>query len=316
LNNNIQIYSSDSYTLSSLIIRNNPALVNLFETGNVYVGNGGIYISDNQSLIDLGGAALSADFYIQILNNPSLISLFDTHPYHGKLEDVTIQNNDALVNLSLKNMQIVNQLKISDNETLINLNGLSDISVFGDFIVQNNNALENLTGVSAVGVLSTLEITENASLTSLEGIDSILFQSAHLQIDENPLLNHCHEKSVCDYIEDGGSPTINNNLMDCNSVEEVVEKCIVPTESVINGTQFSIFPNPVESEVYIELDNLNSEIEISITNITGDIIHRELVSFSGGARLVTFDVANYPAGVYFLSISNGKEIQVQRFIKS
>lgn len=79
---------------------------------------------------------------------------------------------------------------------------------------------------------------------------------------------------------------------------------------------FHIFPNPVESALYLQFDTSQMEIEVNITSITGKVIHSEVVDFSGGPTLITFDIENYPMGVYFLSVNDGKEIQVQRFIKS
>lgn len=79
---------------------------------------------------------------------------------------------------------------------------------------------------------------------------------------------------------------------------------------------FHIFPNPVESALHLQFNTSQMEIEVNITSITGKVIHSEVVDFSGGAMLITFDIENYPMGVYFLSVNDGKEIQVQRFIKS
>jgi len=79
---------------------------------------------------------------------------------------------------------------------------------------------------------------------------------------------------------------------------------------------FHIFPNPVESALHLQFDTAQTEIEVNIISITGKVIHSEVVDFSGGATLVTFDIANYPSGIYFLSVNDGNEIQVQRFIKS
>jgi len=81
-------------------------------------------------------------------------------------------------------------------------------------------------------------------------------------------------------------------------------------------TYFILFPNPVNSELHLQLDIPKTEIEVNITSITGEIIHREVVDLSGGVSFVTFDTATYPPGVYFLSVNDGKEIQTQRFVKS
>jgi len=80
---------------------------------------------------------------------------------------------------------------------------------------------------------------------------------------------------------------------------------------VSSGSQFTVFPNPVGSEINIRsLENIN---ELSITNILGkEIYHSGSLNPTPEVHIPTSD---FPSGVYFIRAKMGKRISIQKFMK-
>lgn len=74
-----------------------------------------------------------------------------------------------------------------------------------------------------------------------------------------------------------------------------------------------LYPNPVASSLYIDLDT-NKEIHhISIYNTSGQIIQKEVIANS----YIQLDVSNYPAGTYIVQASgtNNQLYNLGKFAK-
>jgi len=70
----------------------------------------------------------------------------------------------------------------------------------------------------------------------------------------------------------------------------------------------TVFPNPTNAQVY--LGGL-LEGEISIFDVKGHRLYRSNFDHCGGA----VDLSNYPAGIYFIEVSTGKESTIRKVIK-
>ena len=78
---------------------------------------------------------------------------------------------------------------------------------------------------------------------------------------------------------------------------------------------FSVFPVPAKDEITLQLESSQTTIDISISNIVGEVIHRQEVHLSKGVNQFTFDISDYTNGVYFLTINNGDKKGTQRLVK-
>ena len=75
-------------------------------------------------------------------------------------------------------------------------------------------------------------------------------------------------------------------------------------ESVMDKVQF--FPNPVTNN--LNITNLSSATNVSLYNIVGQrMVHHENVSGE-----MSIDMKEYPDGVYFVKIQNGKTIRTEK----
>lgn len=80
-------------------------------------------------------------------------------------------------------------------------------------------------------------------------------------------------------------------------------------EQSVDNFEFSVYPNPTNSEFQIsEVDMVNIR-HIQILDLTGQVVE----TFSGNET--TFNVADLPSGTYFIRVTTGKVSYVEQFIK-
>ena len=75
-------------------------------------------------------------------------------------------------------------------------------------------------------------------------------------------------------------------------------------------SQISVYPNPAKSVLTIELEQ--SPESFIIHNAAGKIISRQLVNHQ--SNRMTLNIADYPAGLYWLSLNTGKQIVTKKFV--
>ncbi|HRG57381.1 MAG TPA: PQQ-dependent sugar dehydrogenase [Bacteroidia bacterium] len=72
-----------------------------------------------------------------------------------------------------------------------------------------------------------------------------------------------------------------------------------------NVTSMNLFPNPNEGEFTLELTaNMNASVYVSITDITGKNVHKEIVNSVRGTNLINLNVSNLQKGFYMLKVSD------------
>jgi photosystem II stability/assembly factor-like uncharacterized protein len=78
-----------------------------------------------------------------------------------------------------------------------------------------------------------------------------------------------------------------------------------------SNADFKMYPNPASDYLIIETKELASECTLSILNING----QELIKQVAKDTKVQIDINNLPAGVYFLKLIADKSVEVRKFIK-
>jgi len=71
-----------------------------------------------------------------------------------------------------------------------------------------------------------------------------------------------------------------------------------------------VYPNPTNGFFTLEFET-DGVYNLTISDMSGRIISRETVN----EQSVQMDISNYPAGVYILTISNGKGQTTMRIVK-
>jgi len=164
-------------------------------------------------------------------------------------------------------------LRINGNDMLTNLTGLEGIISIGDDIaIYNNNNLTDLNGlINITSVEHDIAIYNNAVLSDLMGLDNVEYTTIdNLYINDNPQLATCNIESICNYLENGGTATINNNASGCNTQAEVQAACMPVTVCPDTFTPFSqedIDNFPSDYPNCTEIQYLDISIGINITNL-------------------------------------------------
>lgn len=101
------------------------------------------------------------------------------------------------------------------------------------------------------------------------------------------------------------APVVRMQMLDFTSVEEQL-----PVE------RFSVFPNPAEEALNIQLTLIESEnTVINVIDISGKAHQTINAGMVNGDRNLTVDVSDLSTGVYFVEVVNAKGKQVKKFIK-
>jgi hypothetical protein len=86
-------------------------------------------------------------------------------------------------------------------------------------------------------------------------------------------------------------------------VNSSTSSCFTSSISEV-GESYLIYPNPTNGIVNIDLSALSpNSVELTVTNITGVEIHRELINNN---QRIQFDLSGYSEGMYFINILNRK----------
>ncbi|WP_282080050.1 hypothetical protein [Aquimarina algiphila] len=170
------------------------------------------------------------------IDEQSDIDLFDYTSVDG---DLVIQEKSpgAIVDLNelLMLTSIKGNLKVISNETLSNLDGLSNLSNigFGSITISNNTVLNNIDGLSKITeITERLVIENNAMLDNLNGLSNVTrldgFEGFSLQVKRNPKLsNACGIIPIIAYDPSYVQvyPSINSNSANTSSVQDIIANC-------------------------------------------------------------------------------------------
>ncbi len=85
-----------------------------------------------------------------------------------------------------------------------------------------------------------------------------------------------------------------------------VEEIIIPPQIVLDKqVQVSVFPNPVQFKLNIKIEaDLEGKARLSLKTIEGQLMKSETIDFD--SKVHEWDIINYPAGFYVLTLHNHK----------
>lgn len=84
-----------------------------------------------------------------------------------------------------------------------------------------------------------------------------------------------------------------------------------------NILEADVYPNPAENEMNLEIispDEINVIAEI--TDISGKIIHRQIIQAEEGRKVIELNTSNWKDGMYFMQLKNEKEdiLTIKKFL--
>lgn len=95
--------------------------------------------------------------------------------------------------------------------------------------------------------------------------------------------------------------------------------CTTSAEDLLAKVEaIQIYPNPVQEQLFIKLTT-NQALEngnLILVNLLGQTLDSQVISAAVGEQQLSFDVANYPNGVYFVQLQNGTDISSWKVLKT
>ncbi len=100
----------------------------------------------------------------------------------------------------------------------------------------------------------------------------------------------------------------------CTSTDStlIVVKLCTGIDEGFNSKGISIFPNPTNNFITLDLEKINAPVNISLTAIDGKVLYQKN---NVNQNSYTMDLNNKPAGIYFIHIENNEHYSFYKIIK-
>ena len=246
----------------------------------------------------------------------------------NQLTSLDVSQNTALTTLSC----IYNQLTSLDvsNNTALDVLWCPD-NQLTSLDVSQNTALTSLD--CGQNPLTSLDVSQNTALTTLRCPDN---QLTSLDVSNNTALNglFCSSNQLeCLNLKNGNNNFMNiycdiNPYLNCIEVDDPTwatqnwtnidsgvtfsSNCNYPAGCFINNIEeyqsnLSIYPNPTNNLIQIEIENHNGSSEAELYDFTG-----KLLEATNSTKLSLVD---YPKGIYLLKVAYGDRIEEVKVVK-
>ncbi|HMG15083.1 MAG TPA: T9SS type A sorting domain-containing protein, partial [Saprospiraceae bacterium] len=97
---------------------------------------------------------------------------------------------------------------------------------------------------------------------------------------------------------------------------DFVRGAITATEDIKTYTLFSIYPNPTEDLLNIELHGFDREkMQVSIVDLSGRELKKKSIQVIGEKFFDTISIGDLSAGMYLLKVNNGSKVWIKQVIK-
>jgi len=122
------------------------------------------------------------------------------------------------------------------------------------------------------------------------------------------------EQAIFEITIGPNDPVVNNIIFEVD--EDSVSSVSTAIEDILVVNQFSIYPNPTNGELTIEMEmKANVEVFISLMSVDGRKVLETFRTVDYGMNRVALDLSKFTNGVYFLNIVNGQDIISRKVIK-
>ncbi len=260
-----------------------------------------------EGLVDISGANI---------NNLDGLYLINSIGGHLLIDNTSLLDLNGLENLST----IGSSLVIESNNSLTSIATLSNLNSINESLrIRGNNSLTSLIELENLTMIGSLDISGNPLLESLTGLENIDGDSIiRLRIFDNGSLSMCGIESICNYLSDPNLwwDVIDNNAPGCNSLEEVQDSCWVTVEEIPGISEITIHPNPFSTSTIIEFETtLPERVEIRIFNQLGELIELIQKTAQTGKQQVVWNAEGIPGGVYYCALKTENGMETLKMIK-
>ena len=277
-----------------------------------------IFVS-NEQVVNLDVFSNLSDFTASVFlwNNSQLT---DVSVFQGvtQLQDLVIVGCDQIQAFDgfEELEQVQGFFRLGFNPQMTDLTAFSALNTVGSLDIYENDNLLSLDGLEALTqVTQAVYLMDNSSLVDIDAIQNVAAQGIQqVVISRNTSLTTCDNNFVCQVIFD---PEINEeiqgNANGCNSVPQVAARCILGNSEPLEPLLIDIWPNPVASEVHISSQGAALEV-LRVYDAQGRLIDAAHGTSANGLG-TQFDVSDYAAGLYFVTVETDQGMVQGKFIK-
>ena len=83
----------------------------------------------------------------------------------------------------------------------------------------------------------------------------------------------------------------------------------------VNKDNFSVYPNPVKSELFVQFGNTSKQSTILVYSVLGEVVMLKNINGSSDNNTVSLSVENLKDGLYFISLQNAGQKITKSFVK-
>jgi hypothetical protein len=192
----------------------------------------------------------------------------------------------------------------------IQLNKIKDnVVIIGETILSGQSKMYK--GRKSLTVSNTkINFGGNATFTSAKTITLLPGFTAHAGSYVNMYIAHYG----CSEVHSSKESIVNvlKNTMESNGLVES-NQITLSFEKDFSENSISVFPNPTNNTVTIQLNSKNEEATLSHIKLY-DIFGRVMITTAANANSHVLDVSKYPKGVYFIEITDKNTSYYQKII--
>lgn len=186
------------------------------------------------------------------------------------------------------------------------------INNIGLYFSQNSFFVNTLYSLNySPQILSSIIITDISTWTLISESYQAIGGEKFITIGN--FMDNANTDTLC--INPNYNPTINSAYYYIDNVFVGLDTTVHVNESVLLGNDIKIYPNPAKDKIIItNNDNYSEEIEVTISNITGQrIIFEKFQSQSQNQKEI--NISKLINDIYILKIQSGIKIEYKKLIK-
>ena len=73
-----------------------------------------------------------------------------------------------------------------------------------------------------------------------------------------------------------------------------------------------VSPNPAKGFFKVNISGFSGNVSLKVTNMSGAVVYNKAVANSAKSSTVEVNLASAPAGLYFVTVTNGKQTITQK----
>lgn len=205
-----------------------------------------------------------------------------------------------IVDVVVDENNVVSLTGLADGEYLIEIHDSYGIIEFYEFSIESPEELVVEANIANSGLLTSNVVAGDAIMYQW------LFEGEAIEGANNTVHFADMVGNYQVYIE---------NENGCGDYSEEVYLNTVGVEE-LSANSFTVFPNPTQSKLNINLTQLNEAVVVNITDVLGQVLETVDVDSRESNILYSMDVTDLPNGIYFINVKGEVNQFVKRFVKN